>query len=624
MKALIIGLLLLIGATLNAKNMKDPHHVVTQLFVSTDQRNWSAVEACFADEVVLDYSSMNGNPAATLTPAEIVTSWQGILPGFEHTHHQLGNLITSEEKGKAHVFAYGTATHHLSEAAGNIWTVVGSYDFDLIRGPGKTWRISRMKFNFKYQDGNTALPEKAIRRVTEGGSAPTGDAATRNKETVRQFFRLLEEENIPAFIDLFAENGKQVNPYASDLFPAGAEGKEELRNYWTPVPGNFDGMAFPIREIYAMEDPNVVYVSYQGKIKLKDGAGTYENDYYSTFRFDEQGLITEYVEIFNPIVAARGFGLLDQISTTPEKKETMKKVSFESQGLSLTGNLYYPENYQPGNQYPAIVVSGSWTTVKEQMAGLYAEELAKAGYITLAFDFRNFGESEGEPRFYESPQLKKDDIQNAVTFLASLPEVDPEKIGAFGVCAGAMYTLMAASEDDRIRTVVTVASWLHDAEAVKLFYGGEEGVQAKIAAARDAREKYAANGTVEYIPSISTEDESAAMFGPYDYYLNPERGAIPEWSADKFAVMSWEDWLTADPMPSAANLTAPTLMIHSDGAVLPDYTKKYFEQIATDKKKLYWMDTELDSPFHQFNYYDQPAEVEESVKEAAKWFEHLK
>lgn len=302
------------------------------------------------------------------------------------------------------------------------------------------------------------------------------------------------------------------------------------------------------------------------------------------------------------------------------KEVTMKKVNFDSEGMKLTGNLYYPKSFDANKSYPAIVVSGSWTTVKEQMAGLYAEKLAEEGFITLAFDFRNFGESEGQPRFYESPALKKTDIENAVTFLESLPVVDNAKISAFGVCAGAMYTLMAASEDKRIRSVVTVASWLHDAEAVKLFYGGEEGVNAKITAAQTAKKDYAENGNVQYIPTISTEDESAAMYGPYDYYLNPKRGAIKEWSADQFAVMSWEDWLTTDPMPSASNLTAPTLMIHSDGAVLPQYTKNYFERIATYDKRLHWMDTELDSPFHQFSYYDQDAEVKESVKEAAKWF----
>jgi fermentation-respiration switch protein FrsA (DUF1100 family) len=302
------------------------------------------------------------------------------------------------------------------------------------------------------------------------------------------------------------------------------------------------------------------------------------------------------------------------------KANTMKTIQFTSEGANLTGNIFYPKNYEEGKQYPAIIVSGSWTTVKEQMAGLYAKKLAENGFITLAFDFRNFGESEGEPRFYESPSLKMVDIQNAVTYLESLSEVNKEEIGAFGVCAGAMYTLMAASEDTRIKTVVTAASWLHDAEAVRLFYGGEEGVQSKIAAAQQAKKNYAENGVVEYIPTISTEDPSAAMYGPFDYYLNPERGAIKEWSNDKFAVMSWEDWLTTDPMSTAKKLTQPTLMIHSDGSVLPNYTKKYFAQIASSDKKLHWMETELESPFHQFSYYDQEAEVSEAVREASSWF----
>ena len=298
----------------------------------------------------------------------------------------------------------------------------------------------------------------------------------------------------------------------------------------------------------------------------------------------------------------------------------MEKVNFNSEGANLVGNLYYPANYEEEKTYPAIVVAGSWTTVKEQMAGLYAEKFAEQGFIALAYDFRNFGESEGEPRFYESPEMKKVDVKNAVSYLTTLKEVDSSKIGAFGVCAGAMYTLMAASEDSRIKSVVTAASWLHDEEAVKLFYGGEEGVQTKINAAKEAKALYANEGTVTYIPSISTSDSSAAMFGPYDYYLNPERGAIEQWSADKFAVMTWEDWLTTNPMPSAKNLTCPTLMIHSDGAVLPQYTKNYFNDIAAEDKKLHWMETELASPFHQFNYYDQDAEVNESVKEASTWF----
>ncbi|WP_412984616.1 alpha/beta hydrolase [Pontimicrobium sp. IMCC45349] len=302
------------------------------------------------------------------------------------------------------------------------------------------------------------------------------------------------------------------------------------------------------------------------------------------------------------------------------KEVTMKTVNFKSEGLNLVGNLYYPPNFEEGKQYPTIVSSGSWTTVKEQMAGLYAKRFAENGFITLAFDFRNYGESEGVPRAWENPAMKIQDIKNAVTYLKTLPEVDHNKIGAFGVCAGSMYTLIAASEDVSIKAVATTASWLHDAEAVKLFYGGEEGVNERKQAAQAAKKKYAETGEFTYIKTISTDDPTAAMYGNFDYYLNPERGAIPQWSADQFAVATWEDWLNLDPFPSANKLDKPLLMIHSDGCVLPDYTKKYFEAVPSKNKELVWMDTKLQSPMHQFAFYDQKEEVDLAVEKTSSFF----
>ena len=63
-----------------------------------------------------------------------------------------------------------------------------------------------------------------------------------------------------------------------------------------------------------MEDLKIVFVDFKGHVRLKDGAGLYANDYYAIFKFNDKSEIVEYVEIFNPIVAAKGFGLLDQIS----------------------------------------------------------------------------------------------------------------------------------------------------------------------------------------------------------------------------------------------------------------------------------------------------------------------
>ena len=88
--------------------------------------------------------------------------------------------------------------------------------------------------------------------------------------------------------------------------------------------------------------------------------------------------------------------------------------------------------------------------------------------------------------------------------------------------------------------------WLHNRELVAPYYGGEAGISNRINMSLAAAARYAETGEVSYIPAISTTDESAAMFGPFDYYLDSQRGDIPEWDK-QIAVMSWEPWLTFNP-----------------------------------------------------------------------------
>jgi hypothetical protein len=142
--------------------MKTVKGLIIHLFKATDGRIWEEVKECFDTKVTLDYSSMNGQPAVVLSSEEIVSSWKTILPGFSHTHHQLGNFEVTENNDKARVSCYGTASHYLEDDLGNLWTVVGSYDFQLKRQPNTPWKVTSMTFHFKFQDGNVSLPERAM------------------------------------------------------------------------------------------------------------------------------------------------------------------------------------------------------------------------------------------------------------------------------------------------------------------------------------------------------------------------------------------------------------------------------------------------------------------------------
>lgn len=144
---------------------KQVQEAISRFFIAVDNRNWDDVRNLFADTVLLDYTSMVGGEPANLTSELIIESWKGLLPGFDCTHHQLGNFVINADLEIATAFCYGTATHYLKNDSGNnVWTVVGSYNFELI-SDASDWKISKMKFNLKYIDGNSSLPAMAQERL---------------------------------------------------------------------------------------------------------------------------------------------------------------------------------------------------------------------------------------------------------------------------------------------------------------------------------------------------------------------------------------------------------------------------------------------------------------------------
>ena len=143
---------------------------VTAVFTSCDDRNWQQLKNTFAAKVLLDYASLSGNPAASLTAEAIINAWKAIFPGFQSTHHQVGNFKVDQKDASADVYCYGTATHYLPNDSGhNIWTVVGTYNFHCTKIDGQ-WKVDQMKFNFKYQDGNTEIPRLAAEKAKQQSS----------------------------------------------------------------------------------------------------------------------------------------------------------------------------------------------------------------------------------------------------------------------------------------------------------------------------------------------------------------------------------------------------------------------------------------------------------------------
>lgn len=144
----------------------------------------------------------------------------------------------------------------------------------------------------------------------------------------------------------------------------------------------------------------------------------------------------------------------------PESEEVdHQKVTFKNRyGITLAADLYLPRN-RGSERLPALVVSGPFGAVKEQVSGLYAQTMAERGFVSLAFDPSYTGESGGAPRNVASPDINTEDVSAAVDFLGLHELVDRDRIGALGICGYAGMSLTATTSDARIKAVATTSMY---------------------------------------------------------------------------------------------------------------------------------------------------------------------
>lgn len=292
------------------------------------------------------------------------------------------------------------------------------------------------------------------------------------------------------------------------------------------------------------------------------------------------------------------------LQNQPDRKGvTSQEVSFDSNGATVKGILYEPaEKVGP---LPGAIVTGAWTTVKEQMPGTYARELAARGVAALAFDFTGWGASEGAPRYVEDPVVKTADIKAAVMFMASRDNIG--SVSGLGICASSGYMAEAVADDTRLSKLALVAPWLHDPKMAEGIYGGADAATALISASE------AADAADTILLGASSTDETAVMYQA-PYYTEEDRGLIPAYD-NKFSVLSWKPWLTYDAQTSADRLTKPILMVGSPSIALPAGAAAYEARTRAPLEKL-WLAEDVT----QFDFYDRADVVNASADAVADFF----
>lgn len=290
-------------------------------------------------------------------------------------------------------------------------------------------------------------------------------------------------------------------------------------------------------------------------------------------------------------------------------------------GISIAANVYTPAGYDNTKKYPAIVVAHPNGGVKEQVAGLYAELLAKQGYIVIVPDAAYQGASGGTPRNVDTPSSRTADLHAAADFISTYAGVDANRIGILGICGGGGYTLNAAKTDKRFKAVATLSMFNTGLVRRNGFKNSQVAtIQQRIKEASEAREEEARGGQVRYVgnmPKMSKEEVAKMPFElyreGYEYYL--ETHAHPN-STFRYTQSSLLDLMRFDATNQIELINQPLLMLAGSKADTRDMTEDAFAKAVNAQPKELYL---LEGATHIQTYWKEPY-VTQAVKKLTEFF----
>lgn len=272
-------------------------------------------------------------------------------------------------------------------------------------------------------------------------------------------------------------------------------------------------------------------------------------------------------------------------------KVNHKKVTFHNRyGITLAADMYTPKNAT--GKLAAIAVAGPFGAVKEQAAGLYAQELAERGFLTIAFDPSYIGESGGQPRYVASPDINTEDFCAAVDYLSVQDNVDADRIGILGICGWGGMALNAAAIDTRIKA--TVSSTMYDMSRVTAngyFDSLDKSSRHKnrVELNRQRTEDYK-NGSYALAGGLPDKVPDNAPFylkDYFDYYKTP-RGYHPRSlnSNGGWNVTSALSFMNMPILSYAEEIENAVMIIHGEKAHSCYFSTDAYSKLKGDNKRL--------------------------------------
>lgn len=240
-------------------------------------------------------------------------------------------------------------------------------------------------------------------------------------------------------------------------------------------------------------------------------------------------------------------------------------------------------------KYPTLVVAHPNGGVKEQVAGLYAQQLAEKGYITITADAAYQGGSGGLPRYVDKPANRIEDIHGMADYITQYAGVDTNRVGLLGICGGGGYSLKAAQTDKRFKALATVSMFNSGLVRRNGFMNSQVStIQERLKQASDARAQEAAGGEIIYAADTKLTDEQIAKL-PFDLYRQGfeyywKTHAHPN-SSFRYTMSSLLDLMNFDAATNMDLINQPLLMIAGDKADTLYMTESAFPLATNAKEK---------------------------------------
>lgn len=270
-------------------------------------------------------------------------------------------------------------------------------------------------------------------------------------------------------------------------------------------------------------------------------------------------------------------------------KVNIHPVKYKLNGIDIAANVYTPANYDKNKKYPTLVVAHPNGGVKEQVAGLYAQQLAEKGYITITADAAYQGASGGLPRNVDKPANRIEDIHGMADYITHYAGVDASRVGLLGICGGGGYSLKAAQTDKRFKALATVSMFNSGLVRRNGFMNSQVStIQERLQQASDARAQEAAGGKIIYAADTKLTDEQIAKL-PFDLYRQGfeyywKSHAHPN-STFRYTMSSLLDLMNFDAATNMDLINQPFLMIAGDKADTLYMTESAFPLATNAKEK---------------------------------------